>query len=165
MTIPCCSETLLHRAGRAWIAQLLVALKRSTSDLHKVFCVDLPQYEKIFARAVDACGFQRMRLTPHCCRHGGASADFARQLRTLVEVQRRGRWRAASSVRRYEKAGRLTRQVALIPQKLLQRANAIAARLPVGLAVQPTAAKRPRLSPVVSTGTGTGAKVRPIVPL
>ena len=36
-------------------------------------------------------------------RHGGASHDAAAQLRTLVEIKRRGRWQTDTSVRRYEK--------------------------------------------------------------
>ena len=56
-------------------------------------------------------------------RHGGASWDFAAGRRTLAEVQRRGRWRAPASVRRYEKGGRAGEQLNRLPPRL--RAHAV----------------------------------------
>ena len=52
-------------------------------------------------------------------RHGGPSVDAAKGLRTIPEIQKRGMWRAASSVRRYEKAGTLMRQLEKVPRALL----------------------------------------------
>ena len=49
-------------------------------------------------------------------RHGGPSLDFAKKRRTLVEIQRRGRWRSFGSVRRHEKGGRLTQQLQALPK-------------------------------------------------
>ena len=53
--------------------------------------------------------------TPHQLRHAGASWDFAAGARNLSEIQRRGRWRATASVRRYEKGGRITEQLYKLP--------------------------------------------------
>jgi len=55
-------------------------------------------------------------------RHGAASEDFHRGLRSLAEVQARGRWRTSASVRRYEKAGRLLAQVSRLSDDLKQQA-------------------------------------------
>ena len=46
------------------------------------------------------------RMTPYLLRHGGASDDGAVGVQ-LVDIQRRGRWGALSSARRYQKAGEL----------------------------------------------------------
>ena len=45
-------------------------------------------------------------VTPYPGRHGGASQDAA-DGRTPPEIQRDGRWGGPSSVRRYEKRGRV----------------------------------------------------------
>jgi hypothetical protein len=62
--------------------------------------------------------------SPYQIRHAGASWDFAAGDRTLAEVQRRGRWRAGASVRRYEKGGRITEQLNRLSPEL--RTHAIA---------------------------------------
>ena len=71
-----------------------------------------------FQQAVARAG-AALRLDPppqlYQLRHTGASSDFASQRRTLPEIKRRGRWRAESSVRRYEKGGRLTDLLARLP--------------------------------------------------
>ena len=46
-------------------------------------------------------------LTPYAMRHAGASHDAIHKLRTLAEIQKRGRWRCHRSVTRYEKGGRV----------------------------------------------------------
>eukprot|EP00434_Breviolum_minutum_P026113 symbB.v1.2.023089.t1/scaffold2089.1/size89944/4 len=55
-------------------------------------------------------------------RHGSASSDVLQGLRTLGEVQKRGRWNAAKSVRRYSNGGRVSQVYdSLTPN---QKANA-----------------------------------------
>ena len=46
-------------------------------------------------------------VTAYQAHHSGPSIDMAMQTRTLEAVQKRGRWMAASSVRRYERHARL----------------------------------------------------------
>ena len=46
-------------------------------------------------------------MLPYAWHHSGPSIDRAQNRRTLAEVQKRGRWKHAKSVARYEKAGRL----------------------------------------------------------
>ena len=41
-------------------------------------------------------------------RHGSASTDVLTGLRSLTEVQKRGRWEAAKSVKRYSNGGRIS---------------------------------------------------------
>ena len=55
-------------------------------------------------------------VTPYQARHSGPSIDMALQTRTLEAVQKRGRWMAVSSVRRYERHARLAAEWAkLLP--------------------------------------------------
>ena len=63
-------------------------------------------------------------ITPYQLRHAGAFWEYASSLRSLAEVQRRGRWRSPMSVRRYEKGGRLAEQLRKLPPHL--RALAVA---------------------------------------
>ena len=57
---------------------------------------------------------------PYRLRHGGASYDFQSKSRSLVEIQRRGRWKAYASVRRYEKGGRVNQLLQSLPRDVLQ---------------------------------------------
>ena len=52
-------------------------------------------------------------------RHGRASFDRAQNFRTLSEMNKRGRWAADSSVRRYERAARLQSVERELPPKLM----------------------------------------------
>ena len=69
-------------------------------------------------------------LHPYRLRHGGASKDFNRQTRTLQEIQRRGRWKSFSSVRRYEKGGRVNQLLNSLPARTLQAANNAVVEIP-----------------------------------
>ena len=51
---------------------------------------------------------QQLQITPYTLRHGGASEDRAVSAKSLEEVQKRGRWKSFTSVRRYEKLARLS---------------------------------------------------------
>ena len=53
---------------------------------------------------------------PYSMRHGGASTDRLLDRRSLMQIKHRGRWKADSSVRRYEKHARLLAQTKLLPK-------------------------------------------------
>ena len=53
------------------------------------------------------------RQTMYVLRHSGASADAWLERRSLLAIQRRGRWKSSASVRRYEKSGRVAERVSL----------------------------------------------------
>ncbi|CAK0861131.1 unnamed protein product, partial [Prorocentrum cordatum] len=115
--------------SRRWVAKLLRDLKATTPPTRPLFPFSHREFEVAFREAADAAGLQRLRLCPHSLRHGGASTDFALKHRSLAEVQRRGRWKCAASVRRYEKAGRLTRQLAKLSRGQLSDAARVGRRL------------------------------------
>lgn len=68
-----------------------------------------------------------LQATPHNVRHGRPSDDMYFDKITLKEVARRGRWHCLQSVRRYEKRGRLQKQVQRIPAPMLRHATALLA--------------------------------------
>ena len=54
-------------------------------------------------------------LHPYRWGHGRASMDFWEKHRDLVSIQKRGRWRAMASVRKYEKGGCLAQLLSKLP--------------------------------------------------
>ena len=115
---------------RSFAASLLVRLKEATAPARRVFPVSLHTLDARLRCAVRPLGIERLRLTPHTARHGGASTDFASDQRPIDSIQRRGRWKAIASVRRYEKAGRLNRQIAMLSPAFRAAARREAALLP-----------------------------------
>ena len=79
--------------------------KRQTDKLFGE--LSLNAYNSAIKSASTRLGLQQLRLTPHVLRHSGPSSDCYHKTRTLVEIQQRGRWLAASSVARYKKPGRM----------------------------------------------------------
>ena len=137
-------DAVSQQANRGWVATLVAALTRSKSPDDPLVVLSLAQWETCFALAVRNLGLEKLRITPHCLRHGAASTDFATGARRLDEIQRRGRWKAAASVRRYEKSGRLTGQVAMMTEEQRRRARGLACRVADLLGVQPSPrAQRP----------------------
>ncbi|CAK0791289.1 unnamed protein product [Prorocentrum cordatum] len=95
-TIPCDS-------GRCpWMCHIFKALKGRQSS-RPLLDLSYPQFLRFFRRAATNIGAD---VVPHQGRHSGASLDRATGRRSLEEVQKRGRWAAMSSVKRYEKSGR-----------------------------------------------------------
>jgi len=62
---------------------------------------------KEFQKVGKETGLDWLCETTYVLRHGGASRDVALKIRSLVEVQRRGRWASAQGLKHYEKHGRL----------------------------------------------------------
>ncbi|CAK0803561.1 unnamed protein product [Prorocentrum cordatum] len=90
-----------------WIGRAAVRLQRLRRKGELLFQISYPQFLADFHAACHYLKLEGLGFSPHCLRHGGATHDRAAGCRSLPEVQRRGMWRAASSARRYDKAGRL----------------------------------------------------------
>jgi hypothetical protein len=102
---------------RKWVVGVVAALRsRARSHDVAVHRFTLNQLESAFRRAVFRLDLSQLKLTPHCGRHGGPSTDMLLGVTTLRDVQRRGRWEAPSSVKRYEKHGKLLRQLNLMTE-------------------------------------------------
>ena len=98
-------------ADRQWVINVVAALRCSAGEhdapLHNF---TPPQPERAFQRAAIALELDKLKITPHCGRHGGPSTDMLVGSIDLRGVQRRGRWQALSSVKHNEKHGKLLRQ-------------------------------------------------------
>ena len=89
-------------------------------DLHPA------EYLKQWRQAAADCGLSQFAESPYQNRHGGASRDRARRLRTPEEGQRRGRWAAASSMDWYDKPGRVQELVGKMSMAIKDYAAATA---------------------------------------
>ena len=96
-------------------------LKRITPNGTSLFSpLGLHKYENMISKAVLGTDLGRLRVTPHSARHGGASTAALLKILKIKEIQRCGRWLAPKSVRRYEKSGKLTHQVAMMPKSTVE---------------------------------------------
>ncbi|CAE7231430.1 gag-pro-pol [Symbiodinium sp. CCMP2456] len=111
--------------------------KRAKSD--SMFTVTPPMVGGFMRSQGDKLGITAKigDVHPYRLRHGGPSRDIALRLRTLAEVQKRGRWKSFASVRRYEKGGRLSQQLQSLPRALRDRAIAAANRIQKSVCAKP----------------------------
>ena len=115
--------------GQAFVGSILgVLLTRAGQD--RLFGgLTLAQLEAAVKSA--CCRLQLpVAFTPHALRHGGASRDALEKFEDLRGIQRRGRWKARESVRRYEKAGTLLRVRSKFSQAFLSRSLCLGSALP-----------------------------------
>jgi hypothetical protein len=93
----------------------------SSSPAALLFPLSLARYEELFRCAARSLDLGKLKCTPHSARHGGPSSDYARGLRSLPDIQKRGHWSVASSVRRYEKSATLMRQLGFLSKEHIDR--------------------------------------------
>ena len=74
----------------------------------------------VFKKACTALQLDPLRPCLYSLRHGGASEDLLRRTRTPEEVQRRGRWRSATSLKRYAKEAKLGAELAKISPHVIE---------------------------------------------
>lgn len=124
---------LPRHQGLAEMLARMVAGRKPDEELFRIAAADLTKAldESAAELGLEALG----RVHPYRLRHTGASHDFATKARTLAEIQRRGRWRDARSIRRYEKGGRLNELLLRLPaatQKLALQCEASVAAVVLG---------------------------------
>ena len=97
-------------------------------------CAGRRDDELVFSRAPPSLGplFHEMgsqlriealgALHPYRLRHTGASFDFASSVRSLEQIQKRGRWNDPRSLRRYEHGGRLNELFARLEPDVIKHA-------------------------------------------
>lgn len=115
----------------AVLNELLPSLYRSRGDSESLW--KGYSWEDMLGVLRLACS--RLHLEPlglewYCLRHGGASHDAAHQLRSAEAVQKRLRHASVTSVRRYEKAGRLAAELRKVPSDVLQFGRDVMPLLP-----------------------------------
>ena len=85
----------------------------------KVFDLTRQRYHDIYFQTAVRLGVEVP--PPHALRHCGPSYDAFTHFRTEAEIQRRGRWEAASSVKRYSRPSWYASVLARTPTGLIQR--------------------------------------------
>lgn len=99
---------------KPWAAPLM----RQLTNRHKeqpLWSFDYGHYSQVFQQITES---MNLDMTPYQMRHSGPSIDRSRNVRSLVEVQKRGRWKSHKSVARYEKSARLAANFQALPSRL-----------------------------------------------
>ena len=104
----------LDLPGQQFMLPLYRALLRGRSPQQPVWDFTYLQLRQVWNDACRGLDLLALHATLYGLRHGGASHDRSEGARPLAEVQQRGGWRTFSSVTRYEKHGRLGRQLQAI---------------------------------------------------
>ena len=99
----------LHRFLRRHVAPL--------SEHDAMWTFDHKEYYKMFARVSELAEVNKLAPHPYSLRHGGASHDSLLRRRSLEAIQKRGRWRAASSATRYDKHARVLKEVSKLGRR------------------------------------------------
>ena len=116
------------------LAEALLALRAERQGQPRLLEVGALEVRQKLAEAGAALHLSRLGpLHPYRLRHSGASIDFASGSRRLEEIQKRGRWRDARSLRRYEHGGRLNELLHRLPLPVREHAAACASALPAVL--------------------------------
>ena len=90
-----------------WAVPVLEVLKRGRLPHENLWPFSLAELATEFRLSVEQVGLAELQPTLYAIRHGGASEDFLRRRRSFDEIQRRGRWRTTTSVRRYTKEAKV----------------------------------------------------------
>ena len=100
---------IAHIPGFEWIGVAMGLYMKQAG--HELFprCT-LAQYENVLTATAAKLKYSAGTFLPHVLRHSGPSCDHYHGRRDLTAIQRRGRWLAKGSVRRYEKHAVLIRQ-------------------------------------------------------
>ena len=110
----CCSLRLVPREAKLdtttrsvstqkrclWLVPVFERLQRRQSQDKPLLNLNYAEYLLLCRRAAENL---QVDMVPYHGRHSEASVDRAENLRTLESIQKRGRWKSAQSVRRYEK--------------------------------------------------------------
>eukprot|EP00974_Lingulodinium_polyedra_P022761 2199756-Lingulodinium_polyedra.AAC.1 len=97
-----------------WLPRVFGEFMRHRRNAAVLFPFSLAKYGSVVSKACDQLGIKQLKMAPHCFRHSGPSQDSYVGTRTLGQIQKRGGWRSRASVLRYEKHGKLLRQLSLL---------------------------------------------------
>ena len=103
------------------VTDLVHKIKGGRSGEERLFTPTAPDYKASFEKATIKVGLKAEKLSSYQLRHGGASRARLLNRLTLMEAKRRGRWMSDSSVRRYDKGGRVQQALNRSPKALLAR--------------------------------------------
>ena len=109
-------SVIFDTQGREWIGAVLATLAKKAPPEKKLFQLTISQFNKAMKVLADMLKITEMEVVPYLLRHSGPSQDYLAKLRTLPDIQKRGRWRSPESVRRYEKAARVMSRLSLLTE-------------------------------------------------
>ena len=124
---------MLDSTSRSWLGPLVNLIAQTRKRDEKLFSFTIDAWRKELRAAAQRLQVGYLDITPHVMRHSGPSNDRALHCRTIEEVQKRGRWLASTSLRRYEKSARLSRLVADLPAQALAKIQEHARKVPANL--------------------------------
>jgi len=116
----------LDLARQGWLQHLLTIWCRDLAPQDPLWDFDLEALTHWLRKACDALDLAPLRPSAYQFRHGGASHDRLVEARPLAEVQHRGGWKAFSSVRRYEKHGRVSMELQKLQPHVLRKVMSLA---------------------------------------
>jgi len=116
----------------------IMGLHRRPST-EKIFSRSIAQLRSSMSVAAKACSLMSLGDPhPYRLRHGGASRDYITGMRSLPDIQQRGRWKAQASVRRYQKGGRLSQLLNGLPKQVLADVMLAEQRLVKAVSILPS---------------------------
>lgn len=131
-------------------------------DDDKLFPQGMQNYKLDFEKAARLLGLGPLNLVTYQARHGGATRDILMQRREMEEVRKRGQWRTYSSVRRYEKSGRVHKVLQTTPPQTMQYCESVERGLlglllgaPDDVPAPPYEEKSVRSAPTVTRGSAS----------
>ena len=98
----------------AWMGKVFEVLKVGNPDL-PLWPFNYIELSRAIAKVVAKW---ELNFVPYQLRHAGPAWDRLHEKRTLMDVQKRGGWRAFKSVARYEKGARVTAEFLELPASL-----------------------------------------------
>ena len=116
---------ILNTPSRMDVNQVVAGLSkcRQIKGDHILYPLTVAQYNRQIKLAAEKVGLGHLNLSAHFLRHSGPSHDIYHGLRSLQEVQLRGRWKAPNSVSRYRKPGRMLLQQKGLSKSLWRKAE------------------------------------------
>ena len=121
---------VLDSAGRQWISAALMRVYTTMETDEPLVGMPWRTFREHFRSAVSRAGLDSWEVTPHHLRHAGPSDDYLHNHRSLADIQRRGRWAATSSMKRYEKASQVNARLLHIPEATVRFLEAAAEEIP-----------------------------------
>lgn len=113
-------SVLLDSPQRQWITEGILRCLPSIKTDETFVGLPYAKFLEVFTKAAARAGLEAWQVTPHVLRHTGPSSDYLDQVRSLGDIQRRGRWASATSVRRYERSSRVVARLRLLPESTVR---------------------------------------------
>ena len=127
---------MLDRENMQFLLPILAFLRSVRVASETLLGLTYRKLARAFKIAANRSGLKDMNLSLYNLRHGGASHDIVTGYRSLETVRKRGRWQSYTSVRRYEKASRLSDQLSRLSQPVQDHCLACVQILPDVLTAQ-----------------------------